>query len=154
MTEHPSIHAMWQSFVKENPAYTDRPYQAWAFGDGTKKMADDLCDLVVKGIKRGTSSYFLEYEKDGSPLPTEGQMNLILDGDGVAQAIMVTTKIDLLPYNEVTEEHAFAEGEGDQTLAYWKSVHQPFFSQLSTTLDSPFNETDLVVYEWLKLVHK
>lgn len=145
---------MWQLFIKENPTYTDTPYHAWAFGDGTKKMADDLCALVLTEQKQGTSSYYLAYEKEQEPLPTEGQMNLILDGDGVAQAIVVTTKIDLLPYNEVTEEHAYAEGEGDQTLAYWKSVHQPFFSQLASTLDSSFNETDLVVYEWLKLVHK
>ncbi|MBG9785100.1 ASCH domain-containing protein [Shouchella lehensis] len=154
MTEHSSIQEMWNAFTSQHPQFSQSTYTAWAFGDGTKEMADDLCKLVLEGKKQGTSSYYDAYEKENEPLPVEGQWNIILDGNGVAQAIMQTIKVDILPYNEMTEKHAYAEGEGDQTLAYWKEVHEPFFSTLAPTLGLTFQENDLVVYEWLQLVYK
>lgn len=31
---------------------------------------------------------------------------------------------------DVSAEHAFKEGEGDQSLDYWRKVHQDFWSDL------------------------
>ena len=30
---------------------------------------------------------------------------------------------------EVSEEHAYKEGEGDRSLAYWRAVHEEFFTK-------------------------
>jgi len=41
------------------------------------------------------------------------------------KAIIQTKPVELLPSQQVTELHAFLEGEGDQSLAYRRSVHFP-----------------------------
>ncbi len=37
-----------------------------------------------------------------------------------------TTAIDIVPFDEVDEAHAFAEGE-DRTLAHWREVHERYW---------------------------
>lgn len=34
-------------------------------------------------------------------------------------------------YADVDERHAYAEGEGDRSLAYWRQVHEPFLEQVA-----------------------
>ena len=34
-----------------------------------------------------------------------------------------------MPFNEVDAEFAFDEGEGDQSLDYWRTVHWDYFSR-------------------------
>ena len=33
------------------------------------------------------------------------------------------------PFQEVSAEQAYREGEGDRSLAYWREVHKAFFSR-------------------------
>ena len=33
------------------------------------------------------------------------------------------TRIYSVPFREVSENHAFMEGEGDKSLDYWRKVH-------------------------------
>ena len=37
-----------------------------------------------------------------------------------------------MPFDEVSAEHAAAEGEGDRSLAYWRRAHQRFWERHST----------------------
>lgn len=100
--------------------------EAWAFG-ATSAHADQLLDLVLAGIKVGTASSLWDYEATGDPLPQVGELSIILDGRGVPRAVIETTMLRTVPFDEVTEEHAFAEGEGDRTLAHWRAVHERFW---------------------------
>ena len=36
---------------------------------------------------------------------------------------------DRVPFDEVSKEHAYKEGEGDRSLAYWRDVHEDFFAE-------------------------
>lgn len=104
--------------------------EAWAFG-ATSAHADQLLDLVLAGIKVGTASSLWDYEATGDPLPQVGELSIILDGRGVPRAVIETTMLRTVPFDEVTDEHAFAEGEGDRTLAHWRAVHERFWREHS-----------------------
>ncbi|MCO7124372.1 ASCH domain-containing protein [Sporolactobacillus shoreicorticis] len=106
------IKKFWNSF-KMKFGITHDDYQAWAFGD-TPEMANQLADLIVKGIKTATTSAYDLYEKD-EPLPQVGEYNIILDGSSAPVAIIKTVVVEIVPFNEVTWEHAYHEGEGTRS---------------------------------------
>jgi len=147
-----SAEALWTAFKKEHPGGPET-YEAWAFGD-SKEMADDLARLVIEGIKTATASNYALYEIEKEPIPEPGLLNIILDGDETAVAIIETTKVQVLPFKDVTEEHAYLEGEGDRTLAYWRSVHKPFFKEEMNAVNREFQDDMLVVCEEFRIVYQ
>lgn len=41
----------------------------------------------------------------------------------------MTTSVSVVPFDEVDEEFAYIEGEGDRSLGYWRKVHWDCFVQ-------------------------
>ncbi len=141
---------LWELYLEKYPE-EKRSYTAWAFaGDAT--TADKLAQLVLEGTKTATSSAYPLYELDGSPLPEVGGLNIILDSDGNAVAITETTRVYTCPFVEVTEEHAYLEGEGDRSLDFWRLVHQVFFTRELFLRDLNFDDEMLVVCEEFRLI--
>lgn len=103
--ENRSAAALWQSFKSRSQNVPDH-YEAWAFGN-TEEMADELTELVLAGKKTATSSNYTLYELEQEPLPKVGQHHVLLNGKGEAVAVIMTTAVTVIPYNQVTEEHAF-----------------------------------------------
>lgn len=151
MTDQKSIQAMWENFRQLHPDAPDE-YEAWAFGD-SKEMADELAVLVLKGTKTATASNYRLYEDD-EELPYVGLHNIILNGTGQAVAVVVTTSVEIVPFDEVTEEHAYLEGEGDRSLEYWREVHRDFFAREFAEIDQAFHEKIPVVCERFEVVYK
>ena len=115
---------LWGLFVKKNDiAETD--YEEFAFGDDS----DLLAHLVKIGEKTATASAYPLYELEDEPLPKVGSYSVVLDSKDNAVCIIKTTKVRVVPFNEISKEHAYKEGEGDKTLDYWKRVHEDFFSK-------------------------
>jgi uncharacterized protein YhfF len=54
----------------------------------------------------------------------------MLDGSGVARAILETVELVRRRFSEIDE--AFAFDEGDLTLTYWRMAHQLYFEQQGT----------------------
>lgn len=98
---------------------------AWAFG-GTPDEADALLALVLSGRKTATASARWEYDDAGAPLPAVGDLSIVLDGAGRPRALLSTTAVDVVPFDEVGAEHAAAEGEG--SLEEWRAAHARFFA--------------------------
>lgn len=147
------IEEYWQAFKKITMNAPDT-YDAWPFG-ATQQQADDLAQLVLKGKKTATSSAYKIYqdENENEALPYVGLYNIILNGNNLPVAILKTIEVTIVPFNEVTKEHAFLEGEGDRSLSYWREVHQDFFEMELKTINQSFNENILVVCERFELVH-
>lgn len=150
--EKESVINMWENYRRGNPQ-APIEYQAWAFGDSIE-AADELARLVVTGIKTATASLYMLYELEDEPLPYAGLHNVILDGEGEPVAIIETTAVDIVPFDQVSAEHAYLEGEGDRSLAYWREVHESFFTRELQGMDKGFDSSMLVVCERFKLVDK
>lgn len=144
-TPHSSIKAYWQSFLATLPpdsTYHGRAYIAEGFGD-SPELADKLGALIVNGIKTATCSALWEWEAEGEPLPSIGQLTLILDGQGYPLCITEAIEVALRRYDEVDAQFAAEEGEGDRSLSYWRDAHWHFFTRVlaafgkEPTLDMP-----------------
>lgn len=150
MTNH-SVTQLWEKFKLDSPN-APHSYDVWAFGS-SKKEADKLATLVCKEIKTATSSVHALYHPE-TQLPYSGLHNVILDGKENAVAIIETTIVDIVPFGEVSKEHAYLEGEGDRSLERWRVVHEPFFKSELKDTKHTFTDQTLVVCEQFKLVFK
>lgn len=101
--------------------------RAWAFGD-SPEMANELADLVVKGIKTASCGSLASFNADDAA-PGPGSYHIILNGQGVPVCVIRMVSLRLVRFCEVTEAFARKEGEGDLSLAYWREEHQAFFTR-------------------------
>ncbi|WP_324652894.1 ASCH domain-containing protein [Georgenia sp. H159] len=124
---------------------------AWSFGSDPEE-ADSLLELVLAGRKTATASAAEPYAHQGVSVPAPGDLSIILDGAGRPRALIVTTSIAVVPYRDVDEAHAAAEGEGDLSLAHWRRVHEPFFRGELAEVGSTFDDTTPVVLEHFRLL--
>ncbi|MFC4403604.1 ASCH domain-containing protein [Gracilibacillus xinjiangensis] len=141
----------WSNYKKKHPQ-APNVYEAWSFGSN-KQHADELGQLVLEGKKTATASNYRLYELHSEPLPYPGLHNIILNGNGEPMAIIKTTSIEVRPFDEVGEEHAYLEGEGDRTLAYWRNVHEDFFKREYDEINEDFHYKIPVVCERFELIY-
>ena len=125
---------------------------AWSFGN-TPELADQLGTLVVQGVKTATSSLLWEYQAEGEALPQAGDLVIILDGAGQPLCIIEYLEVTVRPFDQVSEAHAFEEGEGDRSLAYWRAVHWAVYAQSCAALGLAPQPSMPVVCERFRVVH-
>ena len=101
-------------------------YSAWQFGYGVEQ-GDRLLACVLDGPKRATAGALWAYEAEGELVPAPGDHSVILDGHGVARCVIRTTQVDIVPFDQVSAEFAYDEGEGNRSLEYWRDVHWTYF---------------------------
>lgn len=141
-----TVREMWDAFLQSGTPQAasaqKASYTSWHFGSGGA-MADELAALVLAGEKRATTGDVWSYEIENEPLPQVGDFSVITDGSGTAVCVIRTTRVDVVPFDEVSEEFAATEGEGDKSLEYWREVHWRAFGRylaehgLEPTLDMP-----------------
>ena len=143
---------LWKAYCEKENIDIDTPYEAWGFGDAP----DQLADLVLTGIKTATASaydlYFMEGEEE--PLPQSGDYSVILNSKDEAVCVIQTTKTTVVPFDEVSKEHAYKEGEGDRSLAYWRDVHEDFFAEEFAETELEFNGQTSILCEEFKVVYR
>lgn len=151
-----SIEKYWNSFLATLPAdspYHEKSYVAEGFGDHPK-LADELGELILNGIKTGTCSALWEWEAEGNPIPEVGLIAITLNGAGEPICIIETTDVAQRRFNEVDEDFAHSEGEGDRTLRYWRQAHTMFFSRVLSKLGREFSEDMPLVCETFRVIYK
>lgn len=134
-------------FAARNPA-VGAEYQAWSFG----AEPDELANLVLSGVKTATASAFPLYEFDNEPLPNEGEYSVILDSNENAVCVVRTTRVYITPFCQVSQWHAYLEGEGDRSLQYWRAVHEEVFHAWLSEAGLVFSQETPVVCEEFEVV--
>lgn len=145
------ITAFWERARADTSSLPESPPEAWAFG-ATPEQADDLLDLVLSGVKTATASSLWDYQATGDAVPESGELSIVLDGSGSPRAVLRTVDVRIVPFEEVSAEHAHAEGEGDRTLGHWREVHERFWRAHS---ENPrgFEPGMPVVCELFQVIH-
>jgi uncharacterized protein YhfF len=113
----------------------------FAFGDGSE-LADQLLELVIKGIKTATCS-----TADEPNTSTPGEQWVVLDGRGEPRCVIESTEVTYRRFEEMDAAFAYDEGEGDRSLAYWRSAHRAYFGRLGN-----FSEDMMLMCERFRLV--
>ena len=150
------VTAYWQEFMSVLPP--DSPYRTKTFiaegwGD-SPEMADELGELIARGIKTATCSALWEWEAEGNPIPQKGQITVVVNGEGHPLCIVETTEVTIRQYNEVDSDFAQAEGEGDFSLDYWREAHRNFFSRTLPKIGREFKEDMPLVCERFQVIYK
>lgn len=138
----------WNDYwgTKQEPA--PKSVSAWQFGDD----ADYLAQLVIDGIKTATCSSYIFYEIENERLPAVDDYSIILNSSNEPVAMIRTIEVKIMPMNEVPEDFAISEGEGDRTYQYWKDTHTRFFTEELGKLGLEFSEDMMLVCERFELV--
>lgn len=140
---------MWAAYILENPSCRDENYEAWCYGG---EMPDLLAELTVLGTKTATASAYPFYEYEKCELPKVEKYNIILDTKGSAVCITKTIHVTIVPFMEVSVEHAYKEGEGNRSLQYWRDIHAKVFTEELSKINENFSEDMLVVCEEFQVV--
>ena len=143
----------FMSVLPADSPYRTRSFIAEAWGD-SPEMADELGDLIFRGVKTATCSALWEWEAEGKPIPRQGQLTVVLNGEGRPLCIVETTEVTVRQYNEVDDEFAQAEGEGDFSLDYWREAHRNFFSRTLPKIGREFSEDMSLVCERFQVIYK
>ena len=117
----------WDEFLILNPKIpNDTLYQVWFFGN-TPEMALELAELVISGKKFATASLAAVNEIKPEEAPIPDGYSVVTDFHGNPMCVIQTVEIRHLAFEEVDAQFADDEGEGDQSLEYWRFIHWKYF---------------------------
>jgi uncharacterized protein YhfF len=146
-----AVEDFWREFCETAKLDSATHYQVWFFGSSSK-MARELAELVISGKKTATASLVSVNELTPEIAPIENGYSVVTDFEGNPLCVIQTTEIRQLPFTEVDAQFAFDEGEGDQTLEFWRDVHWRYFTKEAAELGLEFNEKSLICCERFRLL--
>jgi uncharacterized protein YhfF len=121
-------------------------YSVVGFGD-SEKMADDLLELVLHGIKRATATLARTFAEEGVSLPKAGDYAVVVDGRNKPRCVMRTSEVTVKPLTAVDDAFAFDEGEGDRTRETWLRDHREYFTREAAAKGFAFSDDIETVFE-------
>lgn len=149
---NPTVKTLWHAFIGQHPAHAVSPLPPHFYFCDNEADANTCADLVVKKIKKATAPLLWWYDHYKQSLPKIGDLFIVTDWQGTARAIIELTKLEVVPFNKVTAAFAFAEGEGNKSLAYWRKVHKAYYTREMKAVGTAFDENMLVSCEYFKTV--
>lgn len=99
----------------------------FTFGD-SDALSEALLALVVSGVKTATCMPLRDVAEGREPMPRVGRRDIATAWDGTPRVVIETTEVSLVPFDEVAEDFALAEGEND-TLDGWQDDHRRYFER-------------------------
>lgn len=123
-----------------------------AYGD-SPELSDELLALIRSGRKRAGTGLLWAYEAEGEAIPASGDIEIVVDHHNEPTIVTRTTRVQVIPYCDVTAEYAAIEGEGDGSLAFWRKAHWSFFSRECERLGRIPDGSMLVVCGVFEVLH-
>lgn len=143
----------WNTFAKSMGCVdATRFYEVCIFGD-SEDLANELAELVLRGIKRATAGSVWSSEAEGKRLPMRGDLSLVTNWAGEPLCIIETETVEVIPFSEVSAEFAAIEGEGDGSLLFWQEAHRQYFTRECARAGRQFTESMLVACERFKVIY-
>lgn len=141
-----SAESLWAHYRALHPDAPERPYEIFHFCDNHED-ADICADLVVQDIKRATAASVIELELAGVRQPVVGDVSVVTRWDGTPIAVIRTTRINIRRLDDVDEAFAQREGEGDKTLAWWRTAHEAYYRRALEPAGIAVNGDLLIICE-------
>jgi uncharacterized protein YhfF len=119
------------------PGEAARYFLPMSIGTSTAD-ADEGAAAILSGTKTLTSSPFWEFA-DGR-IPFVGALSVLLNGSRQPVAIVETTRIEVMPFSAISDELAFAYGEGERTAAWWRKFMGHWYRGSASRHGAEFRE--------------
>lgn len=126
---------------------SERPSSPLEFGD-PGDMRRWLVGLVLDGQKRATAGLLADYEAEGEAIEEVGDVQTIVDDEGLPVADVVVTSVRIVRLADVPWEFVEAENEGDASLEEWRAGHEAYWESVNCHVD----DDTQVVLVWFELV--
>jgi len=124
------------------------PPPSWSYGDDDE--AAELLARVLDGRRTAHALAVAELEQVGLELPRVGDLSIVVDHAGTPRALLRTTEVAVVPFEQVDAEHAAAEAEGDGSLEFWRTHHEESWRRV---LGEGFSPSTDVVLERFELIY-
>ena len=157
MAERDAINACWAGYVSALPPHARPPdvFDAWAFGaDGEDELADELIELVMRGVKTATSSLLTSYQDEPRPIEQIGDRSVVLMSTGTPRCVIEMTEVRTLAFDQVDAAFAADYGEGDRTLAWWRTHLGDYYAKEAAAHGRPFRGDTQLVCKRFRVVHR
>ncbi len=128
MTPLPSVAMLIQRLAALGIALPPGPVHVDGFGDSAE-LSGELLALIRSGRKRAGTSLLWGCEADGESLPSAGNIEIVVDHRHQPALVTQITRVEIVPFNQVTAAYAAIEGEGDGSLDHWQRAHWAFFGR-------------------------
>jgi uncharacterized protein YhfF len=140
--------AFWKRYRAATGDLAPAPVEYFQFGD-TAEMANELAALVMGGRKTATCALARWYGGPDSPQPRPGDLFGILDGSGRPRCVIQTVAVETRTILDVDANFAWAEGEGDRSLAWWRQAHRDFWQREAAREGFDYSDTlDVVLHRF------
>jgi len=150
----PNIAEFWKAFcAKRGEDCSSRFFEAFHFADN-EADANGLAELVLAGVKRGTTSLVWSFEDAGRSPPGQGALSVVTYWDGTPACVIETLEVEVLPFDQVDARFAAIEGEGDGSLDYWRRVHWDYFGRECARLGRGITQDMPVACERFGVVYR
>jgi len=146
------LQTLWTAFAAADGATEERFYEAFFFGD-SEALANELAELVLRGIKRATTASLWSFEIADKPLPEPGALSIVTNWQGQPVCVIETESVEIMQLSLVGADFAATEGEGDGSLSFWREAHFSYFKREASQAGREFSEDMLVACERFKLVY-
>lgn len=114
------------------------------FGD-SPDLAQELLDLILEGKKSATCGTVWEYEAEGVPIPQPGDFWLTGDRNNKPTCLLRVESVKIVPFDQVTHDFSFLEGEDDRSHESWRTQHERYFRRVLPKIGKEFSPSmDLV----------
>ena len=94
----------------------------------------------------------IEFTSLGIPLPAAGDVSIVLLSDGIPAAIIELVEVQHIPFQAVDAGFVADEGEGDGSLAWWRTAHRRYFDRVCARAGAQFDEMTPVICQRFRLV--
>jgi len=149
-----NVHVFWTEYLSQSGRDETTPLYDVLHFDDNQEGANQLARLVLGGKKRATASLLWEYNLVGRRHPREGDLSVVTDWDGSPLCVIETTQVDVRAFEDVAEDFAAAEGEGDLSLKYWRDAHWAYFGRVCGELKREKSLKMPIVCERLTVVFR
>ena len=142
-----SARNMWGDYLDNHLKYAFAGEPRVTHLSDNEQDANRKLKLVLSGKKRATSHSLLGLQYRKEPLPKIGDFTILTDWDGKAKCIVRTVAVRLKPFFAIRASYARLEGEGDESLEYWKQTHWDYYTRELEVFGRVPRESMIVVCE-------
>lgn len=138
-----SCRDMWREWLAFSDALkaSDADFSVWQYRNNID--ADTYSQLILSGEKRAASRSLWDLKLSDKSLPEAGKFNMVVDGQDDAQCIIRTTRVDVVPFHSITEEHI--KLEGFDTIDKWRTSFENYCKEAFKNASYSFSDDMPVV---------
>lgn len=148
-----AVEAFWREACAATGIDPATAYHAGTFADPVlSPNVDKIGNLARTGQKRATAHMALDFEKNGVARRVPGEPWVVLTASNEPLCLVRLTKVETVPFRDVTPEFAASEGEGDLSWDYWATVHKRYFEKQLAAWGESWRDDIPIVCESFELL--